>query len=95
VVVRVRVSPGAKRPGVQGVQGDCLRVRVAARPVEGAANRELVRVLAEAFGVRVGDVTLVAGDHGREKRIQVAGVDPETARARLSGLSVDSRGRHN
>lgn len=91
----MRVSPGAKRPGLLGVHGDCLRVRVAARPVEGAANRELVRMLAQALGIRAAAVSLLAGDSGREKRIQVAGIDVETARARLSGLSVDSAGRHN
>lgn len=53
-VLRVHVGPGARRPGLAGLHGNALRVRVSAPPEGGAANRELVRLLAGLLGVRPG-----------------------------------------
>jgi uncharacterized protein (TIGR00251 family) len=95
-VLRVHVNPGGARPGIAGLHGDTLRVRVSARPVDGAANRELVRVLARALGVRAAAVTIEAGDRGREKRVRVAGLAVETVRSVLAPvLCVDRAGAHN
>lgn len=55
-----------------------------ARPVEGAANRELVVVLAEALAVRPAAISVVSGEHGRTKRVRVDGIDVATAAARLA-----------
>lgn len=95
VVLRVHVVPGASRAGVAGFHGESLRVRVAARPVGGAANRELTRVLADALGVRPSAVSIDTGAHGREKRVSIEGVALGTVRGRL-GLeaSVDMHGTH-
>ena len=65
-----------------------LRVRVAAPPVEGAANQALVRVLAEELGVARRSVRLVAGAAGRQKLVVVEGVEPDTIRARWPGLRI-------
>jgi uncharacterized protein YggU (UPF0235/DUF167 family) len=56
---------------------------VRSRPVDGAANRELVAVVADALSVRVAAVSVVSGAHGREKRLRVEGIDVATAVARL------------
>jgi uncharacterized protein (TIGR00251 family) len=94
--LRVHVVPGAARAGVAGLHGDALRVRVAARPLEGAANRELCRLLARLLSVRPGDLELEAGARGREKRVRVRGLPAETVRERLAGaLSVDRAPEHN
>jgi uncharacterized protein YggU (UPF0235/DUF167 family) len=53
--------------------GPALRARVAAPPVEGAANAALIRLLARTLGVAPGAVTLIAGDTGRVKLLRVAG----------------------
>lgn len=91
-VLRVRVVPRAGRSEIAGittgVQGDALRVRVAAPPVEGAANRELVRVLAAALGIAPAGVAIEAGTRGREKRVRVRGLSAADVRARLA-RSVD------
>ena len=79
----VHACPGAKQSAVGGVHGAALRVRLAARPVEGAANQELVRILAEALGVSRRAVTLRSGARGRTKRLHVAGLDVAQTRARL------------
>jgi uncharacterized protein YggU (UPF0235/DUF167 family) len=57
--------------GVDGVIDGVLRVRVAAPPVEGAANHALVRVIAEELGVARRSVRIVAGAAGRQKLVVV------------------------
>ena len=91
VVIRVHAQPGAARSRIAGVHGDALKIQVRARPVEGAANRALVDVLAEALDVRAATVSVVAGGRGREKRLAVAGLDVATACARLAPF-VDKGG---
>jgi uncharacterized protein (TIGR00251 family) len=63
--------------------GDRLRVRLAAPPVDGAANEALVRWLAERLGVARGLVRVVSGQTGRNKVVAVAGIGVAEARARL------------
>jgi len=91
VVIRIHAQPGASRARVAGRHGDAVKVAVRARPVEGAANRELVAVVAEALAVRPAAVSVVSGAHGREKRLRIEGIDAATAAARL-GPFVDKAG---
>ncbi len=79
----IHVQPRSKRPGVDGVHGDALRVRVQAPPVEGAANEAVVAVLAEALGVPARAVRIAAGQSGRQKIVDVDGVDAVVAMSRL------------
>src|SRR5207302_1552695 len=69
----VHVAPRARRTEVAGRHGDGIRVRIAAPPVDGAANAELTRFLAERLGVPRRAVTIVSGAGGRRKIVQVAG----------------------
>ena len=64
--------PGASRSGIAGVLGDRLKVRVAAPPEGGKANRALVELLSRWLGVR--DVEIVAGHSTAEKTVRVSGV---------------------
>ena len=84
VVIAVRVIPRAARSAVAGTRGDALLVRLAAPPVEGAANAELVEVLAAALSVPRRAIAIVSGDRSRQKRVRVAGIDVATARLRLT-----------
>jgi len=81
--LHLRVQPRASRNEVLGLQGNAIRVRLTAPPVDGAANDALMRFLAERLGVGRGAMTLVSGHHGRSKVLEVAGVNPEEARLRL------------
>lgn len=72
VVLALHVQPGAARTGVAGMHGGALKVRLAAPPVDGKANAELLRFLAEAFGVPRRNVTLVRGETSRAKVVRVA-----------------------
>ena len=68
---------------IERVEGNALRVRVAAPPVDGAANAALVRLLAGVVGVARSDVAIVAGESGRRKRVAFAGVEPDLLIERL------------
>ncbi len=81
------MTPGGRRSELRGVAGGRLRVRVAAAPVEGRANRELCRFLAETLGVPRGSVVVTSGESGRRKSVRVRGVALETARQAL-GLTA-------
>jgi uncharacterized protein (TIGR00251 family) len=73
----VRVQPRASRSEIVGLHGDALKVRLAAPPVDGAANVALVELLAEALGVPRRCVRVVSGATSRGKVVEVAGVNVE------------------
>jgi uncharacterized protein (TIGR00251 family) len=68
---------------VVGVHGDEIRVRIAAAPVDGAANDTLIRFLAERLGVGRSAVAIVGGARARSKAVQVSGVTRQQAANRL------------
>ncbi len=72
--IRVKVNPGASRTQILGVEDGVYRVRVAAPPVKGKANKELVRYLATLFKVRKGDIEISSGEHARTKAITIKGI---------------------
>ena len=74
--------------GVDGVIDGVLRVRVAAPPVEGAANHALVRVIAEELGVARRSVRIVAGAAGRQKLVVVDDISRDDVVARWPDLRV-------
>jgi uncharacterized protein (TIGR00251 family) len=85
----IRVKPGASRPRVGGrFGGDILVVAVAARAVDGAANRAVIDALAVAFGVRRSDVEIVTGATGRSKTVVIVG-DGDGLAQRLANLLGD------
>jgi uncharacterized protein (TIGR00251 family) len=79
------VQPRASRTRAVGEHGGRLKLQLAAPPVDGEANAALIAFLAEALGVRKGDVALVRGDTGRRKTVRVAGVSAAAAVAGLTG----------
>ena len=70
----VRVQPRASRSEVAGLHGDALKVRLAAPPVDGAANEALVRLLAELLDVPRRAVRIEGGHASRSKLVEVEGV---------------------
>jgi uncharacterized protein (TIGR00251 family) len=68
----LHVVPGASRTAVAGVHGGALRVRLAAPPIDGRANAELLRWLSRALGLPGQAVVLVAGERSRRKRVRIA-----------------------
>ena len=92
VTLTVRVTPRAHRSEIAGAEGQVLRIKLRAPPVEGAANAALREVLAKALGVRTSAVTIVSGRASRVKRVRVQGVTAEQVRALTldSGESTDA-----
>ena len=88
----VRVTPRARKDEIAGVQGDALKVKLAAPPVEGAANVALCAFLAEQLGVRKSAVTLVTGQASRQKVVRVQGVTADAVRAVVFPLLRDGAG---
>ncbi len=78
----MRLTPRGGADRVDGVLDGVLRVRVAAPPVDGAANEALLRLLADEFGVPRRDVRLVGGGSGRTKVLAVEGMDADRVRER-------------
>lgn len=75
--------PRASKSGLAGTRGDELVVRLHAPPVEGAANAELIDVIAAALEVPKRTVSIVAGARSRQKRVHVAGIDLTTAEKKI------------
>jgi uncharacterized protein (TIGR00251 family) len=91
VRVKLKVIPNAPRDEIVGWRGDALTVKVAAPPVEGKANRALIKFLAEVLGVRPVDVSIVQGETSRSKSVHIAGISAAQARERLKKEGPDHR----
>ncbi len=84
MTLTIQTTPNAPRSQIVGWQGERLKVKVKAPAVEGKANAELIRFLAETFGVRASAVTLLRGETARLKVVRLDGVEAEDV-AKLLG----------
>jgi len=89
--IRVQVVPRASKSEVVGEHNGSLRVRIAAPPVEGAANDELIRVIAKRLAVNRSSVKIVSGQHGRTKQVEVE-VGKADVMLIMRSLAADFRG---
>ena len=87
-MLRLTVSPGARRTEVVGLHGDRLKVRLAAAPEKGAANRELIAFLARALNLPKNAFRLL-GAQSRSKVVEIHDLSPDLA-VRLEGLLAAS-----
>jgi uncharacterized protein (TIGR00251 family) len=71
----VRIVPRASRSEIVGEYDGALRVRIAAPPLEGAANRELIRLLARTFKLPQNAVDIVSGGGSKSKLVRIRGAD--------------------
>lgn len=78
VEIAIHIQPGAAKSELAGEHGDALKVRISARPVEGAANKALIDFLAQSLGVARREVRIVRGEKSRQKILWVP-VLPEIA----------------
>jgi len=74
----IRLQPRSSRDEIVGLQGDSLKVRVTAPPVEGMANEALIDFLSDALKVSRRNLCIVSGHSSRTKLIEVRGVDLES-----------------
>ena len=86
VLVTVRVTPRAGRTAIAGVRGDTLLVKLAAAPVDGAANDALIAFLSEVFELPRRNIAIVAGVRSRTKRVELVGASSSAMDARLAAV---------
>ncbi len=80
--LKIRLQPRASKDEVIGRQGDEIKVRITAPPVEGAANKHLIKFISKRLGVKPSSVELTAGHKGRSKVLKIEGLtlaEAETA----------------
>lgn len=77
LIFRVQVVPRASRSEVVGEHNGALRIRITAPPVDGAANREVIQLLARTFEVSRSAVRILSGHSGRTKQVSIEGT-PES-----------------
>ncbi len=82
-LLTVHVQPNASRTECVGVHGDAMKIRLASRPVDGAANDELIRFIADQCAVPRANVRIDAGAGARRKRLSIKGVTAEILITRL------------
>jgi len=82
--IAIKAVPGSSRDQIVGPLGDRLKVKVAAPPEDGKANKSIQALLAKALGVTPRDITLVSGPTHPEKVFRVQGLSADTAATRLS-----------
>ena len=90
MLISVKVIPRSRKnsvewvKGEEGEEGERLKVRLTAPPVDGAANEALVALLAERLGVPKRQVVIVRGATSRQKVVEVVGLSPVDVRQRLA-----------
>ena len=81
----VRAQPGAANNAIVGWDSDgALRIRLTAPPIDGRANQALIAFLADRLGIRKSAISLIRGDTARLKTVEVADLDLDAIRQRLS-----------
>jgi uncharacterized protein (TIGR00251 family) len=83
VILDFKVIPRAGRTGLAGKRGGAILVRLAAAPVDGAANSELIAFLSELLDVPRRNVTILSGEKSRQKRVKISGLASDAVLARL------------
>jgi uncharacterized protein len=86
VEINVAVVPRASRSRVVGTLGDRIKVQLAAPPVDGAANVELVALLADLIGVPARSIAIVRGETHKRKTVRISGIDAAACRERLEAV---------
>ena len=83
VILNVHVQPKAAHTACVGIHGEALKIRIAAPPVGGAANRELIRFLADELSLPTAAVHVESGEAGRHKRVRLEGTTADYVMRRL------------
>lgn len=81
--IAVKVHPHAKRSAVAGRLGDAWKLHLAAPPVEGKANEELIRFLSDCFHIPRSRVRILTGASSRTKIVEIEGLSQPEAESRL------------
>jgi len=83
VILKVKVTPGSSRNSVAQLSEDRLSVKLTSPPVEGKANKQLIKFLSKKLGVPPSSISIMRGMTSREKILLVAGLTGAEVRERL------------
>jgi hypothetical protein len=75
LIFNVRVVPKSSRSEIVGEMDGALKIKIAAPPVDGAANEELIRVLSKRFGLAKNAVEILTGQTSKQKQVRVSGAN--------------------
>ena len=81
--IQIHAVPGSRGTAVAGMHGSAIKIRLAAPPVEGRANEELIRFLSERLAMPKSCIHIEHGTSSRAKRVRVDGLDETEAQQRL------------
>jgi hypothetical protein len=82
-IIAVRAVPRAGRSEIDGIVDNFVKVRLAAAPVDGAANAALIELFASRFDIPKSRIEIISGERGRRKRVLLRGVDASKVRSVL------------
>ena len=85
----VRVVPRASKSEVIGEHDGALKVRIASPPVDGAANAELIKLLAKTLRIPKADIEIISGQASKTKQIRISGVTPLEFESRFDPRNPD------
>jgi uncharacterized protein (TIGR00251 family) len=85
VEIDVRVMPRARKTGLGGVRDGALLVRLAAPPIDHAANDTLIVFLGDLLHVPIRAIQITSGERSRRKRVSIAGISGDEVRRRVQG----------
>lgn len=76
-LLKVYLQPRSSKNEIVGPYRDGIKVKVTAQPIEGKANRALIRLLAKEFGISTSCIEILKGHHSREKTLKILGLPPQ------------------
>ncbi len=82
--LRVLVTPGSRRNRILGAHGDCLKISVRGKAIDGQANQTLVEFLAETLEIKPSAITLLSGHSARLKVLSLNGIILEECETKLA-----------
>ena len=89
VRLKVHVVPRASRSEVVGEYDGGLKIKLAATPIDGKANEELIKLLSRVFKVSRSDVTIISGHKGKLKQVRIEGINADDGQRALKRVHTD------
>ena len=89
IKINVKVTPRSSKNEIIGKRGDRLAIKLTSPPVEGRANKDLVKFLAKKLGVPSSSISILKGDTSRDKILYVKGMDSYTALMKLGAFDAE------
>ena len=88
IILNVRAQPRSSRPGLDGLIGDALKVKIKSAPVDGKANKELLATVADEFGLPKSCVAFKSGETSKTKRLLLEGMNADRFKALIAEKKI-------